>query len=275
MRGLPLVVLLLVASCSLNNGSGPTAVLQVPACAEAGKAVTLDASQSSDPDGAIVRYVFTIDHHEAPVVSKKPVVAFTFDKPATVHGDWVTYQVLLTVVDDEGLSAHAHGEVAVVLDYAQCPAEFPAPADVGTEPDGVDAVEGDQAVGDAAADAVSGDVADTGGADTGTGDGGAGDLVADVPVNCIDLEGKYALSLLCDGQFVVEQLELQLYQQGCSLEDSLDILDSGTVDEEGNVTVVSTHAGSTIGTCSGLAKEGEPDLTLFCENGCQLFLDPA
>lgn len=65
--------------------------------ATAGKAITLDASASSDPDGSIVSYTWRVGNG-TPVTSESPIFSHTFHEAGL-------QTILLTVTDDRGGTA--------------------------------------------------------------------------------------------------------------------------------------------------------------------------
>ena len=84
----------------------PTAVLDLPATAEAGTPVVADASRSSDPDGQVTSYTFTLDGG-SPVRTTDPATTFT----GLAVG---RHTVTLVVTDDAGnQSAPVTAEVLV------------------------------------------------------------------------------------------------------------------------------------------------------------------
>lgn len=81
---------------AVTPDQGPTAALDGPRRARAGRAVRLDARGSHDPDGAVRRYRWRFGDGRT-AVTAGPVVRHRYHRPGR-------YTVRLTVVDDEGCS---------------------------------------------------------------------------------------------------------------------------------------------------------------------------
>ena len=94
-----------------TSEQAPTANLSVSSMSPTtGEAVTFDATESSDPDGSIVSYEWDFDG-DGTVEETGGTVTHTFEESGT-------YQVRLTVIDDDGLSATASERVSVEQDNA-------------------------------------------------------------------------------------------------------------------------------------------------------------
>lgn len=89
-----------------DDAGRPTASIADPPDAVEGSAVTLDASASADPDGAIVSYAWDLGDGSDPVTTSSPTVTHTY-------GDDGTYTVELTVTDNDDLAASTTRKVAV------------------------------------------------------------------------------------------------------------------------------------------------------------------
>ncbi|MFD1567708.1 PQQ-binding-like beta-propeller repeat protein [Halolamina litorea] len=91
----------------------PNATVDGPDTALAGREVTFDASGSTDPDGSVERYEWTIyrsprygDEYEEVGTATGETLTRTFDKEGR-------YDLLLRAVDDEGLSARVQHRIDV------------------------------------------------------------------------------------------------------------------------------------------------------------------
>ena len=98
----------------------PTAVLDLPATAEAGSPVVADASRSSDPDGEITSYTFTLDGG-SPVRTIDPTRTFTGLAPGR-------HMVTLVVTDDSGNESSPVTAEVVVRDTSAPTAVLDLPA---------------------------------------------------------------------------------------------------------------------------------------------------
>ena len=102
-----LLLSLLLAGCGHPpSGHPPEALLRAPAYCDLGKQMTLDATGSSDPDGDIVRYRFTVADGSAAHETVEPVVTL----PCRVAG---LIEVMVEVRDTEGNTAQARAVVSV------------------------------------------------------------------------------------------------------------------------------------------------------------------
>lgn len=93
------------------NQSPPVAAAGLPQMVEEGETVTLDASRSSDPDGAIVTYEWTRISGPALRLSDESAVNPTFVAPPITEDDTVIFQ--LTVADSGGLSDSDTVEITI------------------------------------------------------------------------------------------------------------------------------------------------------------------
>ncbi len=254
MRNWGLAVALLAMACGGGTDPRvPLAKLSVPACVAAGAEVKLDASGSSDPDGKIARYVFSVDG-EVKLANNQPFVILPVVTPKIADGQFQQYAVRLTVVDDDGFTAQAQANFFVVYEASQCP--------VGSSP--ADIVVQDYSGADAgydvwSADAVAGDM----NADAGLADG---PVPPDFTGLCPDVTGTYLVQVFCYGQLHLE-LELALQQQdGCVFVEEYGLVE-GSVDETGLVSMSSTFSDLNMDDCNGPLDD--PDhFALGCTSGC-------
>lgn len=271
MRKSYLVVAALVTmACSSGNGSRvPAARLSVPACVAAGTQVLLDASQSKDPDGQIVRYVFSVDG-EPKLISNQPQVRYTFLTPKIGTGEYLQYAVRLVVVDDDGFESQAQANLFVVHDLSVCP-EGPAPTfDIVYQDDSLSDADGDLW----RSDVVSWDMADgVMPLDTLVQDVVPQDLPSppdvvgpDTSDLCPNVTGKYRVEVYCFGTLQLE-LDLNLKQQAdCTFSDSNGVLE-GTIDSGGNIKLTSPFPDLNMNDCQGLFDDPE-FFDVQCSSGC-------
>lgn len=276
MKNAAILFVLLVVGCTGSVGDdSPVAGLKVPGCILAGTTVQLDASDSSDPNGDIVKYIFTIGHSQAPIISEKPILVYTFEQPIFEDGLLYAYQILVTVVDVHGNAGHAEAEVAVVFNKSECPGNAP-PVDISIpdedivqQPDDVvipeEIVEPTEVVEPA-------DVPEP-------------EEVTDpeeitfpevqpdtAPAYCPNVSGTYHLEVYCYGSIAAD-LELPLQQTVCHIEDPYGLF-NGTVYENGTMEVGSTQPDLKMDDCEGQFEEGPDGFSLDCSSGCTAVFTP-
>lgn len=254
MRRWVLVVALLATAC--GGGADPRvpqAKLTVPACVATGAEVKLDATGSSDPDGRIARYVFSVDGH-VKLASNQPYVILPSVTPKIVGGQFQQYAVRVKVVDDDGFAAIAQANFFVVNDVTQCPVGA-SPADIVMQDSfGPDIVPDGWSTEDIDGDHIS--------------DGGPLDVPAppDFTGLCPDVTGTYKVQIFCFGSVDLE-LELVLQQQeGCVIAEEYGLVE-GSVDETGLVTLSSTFSELNMDDCKGPFDDPE-NFSLECTSGC-------
>ena len=91
----------------VRSSNPPTAVVDAPDRADAGDAVTFDASASSDPDGSLVSYRFVFGDGTE-VTSPTPVVSHVYGP-----GKPRTYGWYVVVTDDAGISDGVTGSIRI------------------------------------------------------------------------------------------------------------------------------------------------------------------
>ena len=91
----------------VRSSHPPTAAVEAPDRADAGDAVTFDASASSDPDGTLVSYRFVFGDGTE-VTSPTPVVTHVYGP-----GKSRTYGWYVVVTDDAGIGAGVTGSIRV------------------------------------------------------------------------------------------------------------------------------------------------------------------
>ena len=283
MKNVACLLALLLASCSsVDRGDYPHAEVKVRAvedgvvgpytdCVVAGTTVLFDASNSSDPDGEIVRYVFTIGHDDPPIVVRDPQFEYVFKKPIVDGQQLIAYQILLTVTDNSGNLAYTEVELPVVFHKDECPSGT-APPDVFVpatdifEPDIVspeDSFAPDFTEPDP--DVV---LPDLGPLDAGVEELPNPDLG---PGMCPNIEGDYRLSVYCQGVLSVE-VDLEITQDLCALSDNYGLV-SGQVDLEGNVEMSSPQDDFGMAECNGPIS-GDGSFSLDCTSGCTAVFMP-
>jgi PKD repeat protein len=91
------------------GGGSPVAAINGPATALVGETVIFDSDGSYDPDGTIVDYIWDFDVDEVPMLTQaaESTVAHVYDAPGT-------YQVSLTVVDNEGQRDTATRTITII-----------------------------------------------------------------------------------------------------------------------------------------------------------------
>lgn len=95
------------AVVEVRSSDAPTAAADVPAQARSGDIVTLDASASADPDGAIVEYRFTFGDGSQ-VVTSESSVTHAWSTTKTNRFTWT-----VTVLDDAGVSDAIAGTIKI------------------------------------------------------------------------------------------------------------------------------------------------------------------
>jgi len=260
---------LLAGACSVDRGL-PTAVLDAPGCVAAGTEVMLSALDSSDSGGEIIRYTFAIGSEIAPASTREPVYSHKFVDAEVQPADGPAYtNVKLTVLDNEGNTAQATAKVYVVDDLDECPEGVTVREPSEPEPEVVSDVGAEEVVSDLLADS-----------------GPAGDVVAcpEGPGDCPDASGEYKLRLYCGGQEIADigkdpedpedegKTSLFFFQCNCGLNDNWGILDSGAIDQAGNMTLAASADFSDMGQCSGLYAPDDPLFDLPCDNDCYVVL---
>jgi hypothetical protein len=259
MRNWVLTVVLFAVACGGGNDPRvPLAKLSVPACVAAGSEVKLDGTGSTDPDGRIARYVFSVDG-QVKLANNQPVVSIPSPEPKITNGQFQQYAVRLTVIDDDGFDAHAQANFFVVYDVSQCPGG-PIPAeDIVSQ----DLVDSDIVGGDTGEDAQEYDGADGGHEDVSPIDV---PFPMDVTGICPNLTGTYLVQVFCFGALDLE-LELILKQQdGCLILEEHGLVE-GSVDETGQVTLSSTFSELSMDDCKGMMDDPE-NFALECSSGC-------
>lgn len=88
------------------NNAPPTALLAVPLTVAVGRAVTIDASASSDSDGYLAEFIFELGEGAPLLQSPDPVLVHTFLEPGDID-------VAVTVIDDDGTKDTARAVVRV------------------------------------------------------------------------------------------------------------------------------------------------------------------
>jgi hypothetical protein len=115
-----------MTACGGNSfqSGAPTARLSVPACVVQGTTVVLDASKSTDPEGQLVKFIFSLGQGIPDHVSDTPRLNHTYAKPLVVNGGYLPYQVSVTVVDKDGNYGALQDprRLYVVRNEADCPA---------------------------------------------------------------------------------------------------------------------------------------------------------
>jgi len=236
---LPLVVL--ACACSDAGGGRTVASLKLASCAVVGDAVAFDASGSTSPGGHIVRYVFTIGHGSAPLVSKEPKLEYVFRKPAFLNGKIAQYQVLVTVYDEHGGQAYAADNIFVVYNEGQCPEPIPEPDivldDVVEEPFEIEEW--------------------------------ASDVPEEIPEPAcpIDLARDYQMVVFCQGS-ISGSFDISLDSADCLFWDADPTgLLTVELDDDGFATLKSPYKEMYIEQCTGQI-EDPADFTLDCNSGC-------
>ena len=283
MKNLACLLALLLASCSsVDRGDYPHAEVKVRAvedgvvgpytdCVIAGTTVLFDASNSSDQDGEIVRYVFTIGHNAPPIVVRNPKFEYVFEKPIVDGQQLVAYQILLTVTDDSGNLAYTEVELPVVFHKGECPSGS-APPDVFVpstdvfEPDVIspDDVPLTESI-DPEEDIIE--------PDWGPLDAGFPELPQDkvTPDVCPNVEGDYRLSVYCQGVLSVE-VDLEISQDVCALSDNYGLV-SGQIDLDGSIEMSSPQDDFGMAECTG-PLSGDGSFSLDCTSGCTAVFMP-
>lgn len=263
MRNSLLVLCLFGMGCGSGEAISnrmPAASLKLPACVVAGTTVTLDASGSTDPDDNITTYVFTIGHDLPPLVNNKPTVKYRFSKPRISGNKIEQYQVLLTVVDADGLQDSSPGAIFVVFKESQCPDD--------AQPIVTDLIEEDLYYPDVFApdDVWSPDVSPV---DIIPVDVVTPDLPSkDVTGVCPNVSGAYRLQIFCFGSTEFE-LEVDIVQKdGCAFEEELGIF-AGTIDGDGFMKLDSAAQYEVlhISHCEGYYDDPE-NFSLECTSNC-------
>lgn len=255
MRNCALFVTLFVLACGGGNAPRvPTAKLSVPACVIGGNEVRLDAAGSSDPDGRIARYIFSVDG-QVKLANNLPFVVLPSAKPKVIDGQLTQYAVRLTVVDDDGFEAHAQANFFVVYDGTQCPDGLPSQVDIVAQ----DWSSSDVVSAEVSRDAMDYDLrADAGPTDV--------PLPLEVTGFCPNVTGKYNVQVFCYGSLHLE-LELVLQQQdGCVISEENGLVE-GTVDETGQIILSSTFPYLNMEECKGSFDDPE-NFALECSTGC-------
>ena len=89
-----------------TNKQPPVAVIQAPKSSNLNAPVSLDGSQSYDPDGSVVAYNWTIQKPGGADILSGPTLQYTWTQPGT-------YQVILTVTDNDGQTGITSQSVSV------------------------------------------------------------------------------------------------------------------------------------------------------------------
>ncbi|MEM6730102.1 MAG: PKD domain-containing protein [Myxococcota bacterium] len=97
-----------------TRNSAPVAMLTAPVIAPSDQPVMLDASESFDPEGDVLTFVFELGDGSDPVESIDPVLLHTFNGP----GLFTVVVRAIDVFDLEGLAAQ---DVTVRLEYPDPP----------------------------------------------------------------------------------------------------------------------------------------------------------
>ncbi len=267
-RGLlALTIALLGCSQSPLGGKEPTARLQNLACVAAGETITFDGSTSSDPDGKLIKYAFTIGHNAPTLVLPYSKVKYVFPKASKEYGLYYPVPVTLEVTDDDGNRSFAYSQVYVVDQPQQCEA-LNTQLDITTQDvveevvlqdvvedveDDIDIHPTDIAPQDVDVDIVSPDV--------------IVDIKPDLPPgDCIKFDGPFHVEIFCLGLKEAE-IDLDLYvTQECVVKDDFGIIE-GTID--GSEISVSAPLYPEIGIeeCSGPI-DNPTDFALECATGC-------
>jgi len=257
MRTLPLVIaaLAVLSSCESSNplGKAPVAKLALPLCVSAGAVVQLDASDSYDADGDIVRYYFFIDHREPAFVLSKPYLKYQFDTVLQKGDRYFPYVVNVQVQDDDGNRAGLLEPMFMYvlptdqdcLDNGMEPGKY-----VYEPPDPVatDTFEPAEDVVEPAPDVVE----DAGGGDTPPmPDTGPGPDT--IPTECPWIAGRYLVQVFNLGTKTLE-LELELMQQGCVISETFGIVE-GIVESDGTFTVKSVFPDLHMSECVGVIED--------------------
>lgn len=276
MRRTVLLMIVLLMGCSASSGDEPpVAGLKVPACILVGTAVQLDASASTDADGDIVKYIFTIGHGQAPIISEKPKLTYLFEEPIYSGKTLYAYQILVTVVDSHGNTGHAEAELAVVFNEIECPGnasladawvpvhdiveqelaeDLPSMDDVPPTQDVLEAeaVEPPEIVPDETAPP---------------------EVKQDTnPGLCPNVAGNYHLEVYCFGSIAAD-LELPLQQGGCYLQDPWGLFE-GTIYENGTMELSTDQPDLKMADCDGEYEPGPDGFSLNCTSGCTAVFTP-
>ncbi len=255
MREWVLTATLLAIGCSGGNDPRvPLAKLSIPACVAAGTMVTLDASGSTDPDGRIARYVFSVDG-QVKLANNQPSVTIPFAQPKIADGQFQQFAVRLTVIDNDGFEAHAQANLFVVYEVNQCPDGPPPQLDVVLQ----DMVGLDVFSGEISVDSMEFDVGnDVVPIDFSPPPDGSG--------LCPNLTGSYNVQVFCFGTLHLE-IELALEQKdGCLIGEEYALVE-GEVDETGQVTLSSTFSDLNMDECKGVMDDPD-NFALECSSGC-------
>jgi hypothetical protein len=260
MRNWVLTVALFAVACGGGNDPRvPLAKLSVPACVAAGSNVKLDGTGSTDPDGRIARYVFSVDG-QVKLANNQPFVILPSSEPKITNGQFQQYAVRLTVIDDDGFEAHAQANFFVVHDVSQCPEGPPPMLDIVSQ----DLMDFDVVGTDGGDDLVEYDV----GYDAQPMDISPADLPLppDGSGICPNVTGTYRVQVFCFGTLHLE-LELSLQQQdGCLIVEEYGLVE-GSVDETGQVMLSSTFSDLNMDECKGVMDDPE-NFALECSSGC-------
>jgi len=248
--------LLLLGCDQTGDYLPPQARLSLPACVVAGTKVVMDASDSVDEDGRIVKYIYTIGHDHAPLVHNQPTLTYVFKEPLVDEGLIQQYLVRLRVTDDHGLSDEVQTGVFVVFNESECEEVGATPPPV--VPDVVEPPDMYQA------DVVPDVPPEMGPQDTAPLD--ADVPPSDTPVYCPNITGIYRVQVFCFGALEVE-LELSLLQSAdCTFVDDFGIV-SGEVGMDGTIHLWSEHSELNIEDCQGTLEDPE-QFTLDCTSNC-------
>jgi hypothetical protein len=282
-----------LTACGGNTfqSGAPTARLSAPACVVQGATVVLDASKSTDPDGKLVRFIFSLGEGKPDYVSDTPRLNHVFEQALVVDGGYLPYHLGLTVVDDDGnYSSVLNSKLLyVVRNEAHCPTlqEDVLEADLvfADAKDTLDSVPGDTAPVDTTAvdttpvDTTSPDTTplDTVAIDTTTVDSVALDTVfedmavdtaqpedtlqPDTTTSCTNLAGKWHVTTRRDG---IKQLEMDidLYQTECAVTTDGGFL-KGNIAGDGTLNIDSNIPALHMENCSGPA--AKPAFSVSCD----------
>ncbi len=123
-RRCPLIASLLVACVACANdidgvdseqrNSAPIALLTTPVIAPSDAPVFLDASESFDPEGDALTYIFEPNDGSDPIESAVPVIEHLFAGPGL-------FTVVVRTVDLYGLEGLAAQDVTVRIEYPDPP----------------------------------------------------------------------------------------------------------------------------------------------------------
>lgn len=267
---LSLLPALLACGQTPLQGKSPVAVLKAPSCVAVGQDFQMDASDSTDADGTIVRYRFQIGMEGTTLVQNSPTVLYRFEVSSVQGQSVYPVALALEVFDNDGNEDKAYKTLYVVDRAEQCD-ELPLDQDTVVTPDTQTATDTttreDSQVADVPSDALS----DTTSYDAQEDTGPRVDTHNELFGPCLDLNAPYHLAVYC-AAVVTAEIDLRLsVNDACELSDELGILE-GIVPEDSQIWISAPEFEQLgIKECQGLPDQLD-EFALECANGCKLVL---